>query len=63
MDLLEIGKWVLAAIAALAAAGVVIKIVLVRKSSTTKSERTVIQKNNKAGRDIIGGDSIDNSTR
>lgn len=51
MDWTEIGKWILAVIAGVGATGLVIR--FVRKSTTT---RTVIQMNNKAGRDIVGGD-------
>lgn len=63
MDWTEIGKWVLAAIAALAAVGLVVKFSITRKSSTSTSARTVTQNNNRAGRDIVGGDSIDSSKR
>lgn len=62
MDWAEIGKWLLAVVAALAVAGFAFKFVFVRKKTTNKT-RTVTQTNNKAGRDIIGGDSIDNSKR
>ncbi|MDI1275564.1 hypothetical protein [Polaromonas sp.] len=63
MDWTELGKWALAVIAALAAVGLVIKVVVTRKSKTTNTTRTVTQNNNKAGRDIVGGDQIDNSKR
>lgn len=57
MDWQEIGKWALAAIGALVAGGIVIRLVFVKKNNS--SERTVTQNNNRAGRDIIGGDKID----
>lgn len=63
MDWTEIGKWVLAVIAAIGALGLAIKLSISRKSSTSTSTRTVTQNNNRAGRDIVGGDSIDNSKR
>lgn len=63
MDWTAVGKWVLAAIAAIAAVGLVVKLSISRKSSTSTSSRTVVQNNNRAGRDIVGGDSIDNSKR
>jgi len=62
MDWSEIAKWILAVIAALAVAGFVFKFVFVRKT-TTNNTRTVIQNNNKAGRDIIGGDSTNNTRK
>lgn len=63
MDWAEIGKWVLAAIAAVAAVGFVIKLHVSKKSTTTTSTRKVTQNNNFAGGDIVGGDKIDNSRR
>lgn len=57
MDWKSVGLWVAGVIAALSAAGFVIRFMSVRKSS--RSSRTVTQKNNRAGRDIIGGDKID----
>jgi hypothetical protein len=57
MDWQEIGKWTLAAIGALTAGGLIIRLVFVKKNNN--SERTVTQNNNRAGRDIIGGDKID----
>ena len=63
MDWTEIGKWVLTAIAAIGAIGLVVKFSISRKSSTSTNTRTVTQSNNRAGRDIVGGDSIDNSKR
>lgn len=63
MDWKEIGAWVLAAIAALGAVGLVVKLTVTRKSTSSTSTRNVTQNNNQAGRDIVGGDSIDNSKR
>lgn len=63
MDWTEIGKWVLAAIAVIGAIGLVVKFSISRKSSTSTTKRTVTQNNNRAGRDIVGGDSVDNSKR
>ena len=57
MDWKTLGMWIGGIIAALTAAGFVIKIIFVRKSS--QSCRIVKQNNNNAGRDIIGGDKID----
>lgn len=57
MDWQDIGKWVAALILAAVGGGAVFRFVFVKKNN--KSERTVIQKNNRAGRDIIGGDKID----
>lgn len=61
MDWAEIGKWILALVAMLTAVGIVVKIVFVRKS--TKATHTVTQTNNKAGRDVVGGNVVDNSKR
>lgn len=63
MDWAEIGTWVLAVIAAIAAAGLALKLSIKRKSSTSTNTGTVIQNNNRAGRDIVGGDSVNNSKR
>lgn len=63
MDWTEIGKWVLAAIALVGAIGLAVKISFNRKSSSSANTRTVTQNNNRAGRDIVGGDSVDNSKR
>ena len=63
MDWKEIGIWALAAIAALGAVGLVVKLTVTRKSTSSTSARNVTQNNNQAGRDIVGGDSIDNSKR
>lgn len=63
MDWTEIGKWVLAAIAVIGAIGLVVKFSISRKSSTSTNTRTVTQNDNRAGRDIVGGDSVDNSKR
>ena len=57
MNWAEIGKWIVAVIAAIAAVGVAIKLSINRKSSTSTETRTVVQANNRAGRDIVGGDS------
>lgn len=61
MDWNEIGKWALALATAVIGGGIAFK--YVRKSKSSSNSRTVIQKNNKAGRDIIGGDSTGNSNR
>lgn len=63
MDWTEIGKWLLAAIAAIAAIGLVFKFSINRKSSNSTTTRTVTQTNNRAGGDIVGGDKVDNSKR
>lgn len=57
MNWLEIGKWVVGIIVAIVGGGLIFRFAFVRKSHN--SERTVTQKNNRAGRDIIGGDKID----
>jgi len=57
MDWNEIGKWALAALGALAAAGIVFKLAINRKSSSTK----VVQKGNFAGGDIVAGNKTTNS--
>jgi hypothetical protein len=57
MDWQEIGKWVAGVVTAFVGGGLVFRFVFVKKSNI--SERTVIQKNNHAGRDIVGGDKID----
>lgn len=57
MDWVTVGKWLAGIVAAIAAAGVVVRFVFVRKSS--HGNRSVTQTNNHAGRDIIGGDKID----
>lgn len=61
MDWSEIGKWVLVAIATIGAVGLVVNLSISRKSSTSIVTRTVSQNNNRAGRDIVGGDNVDNS--
>jgi len=57
MDWKTLGMWLAGVIATVAAAGFVVKLIFVRKSSQTT--RVVKQNNNRAGRDIIGGDKID----
>jgi uncharacterized membrane protein len=57
MDWEMVGKWLLALVAAAVAAGVAFRFVLIRKHS--RGNRTVTQRHNTAGRDIIGGDKID----
>lgn len=63
MDWAEIGKWVLAAIAAAIGVGLVIKLSVSKKSTTTNTTQKVTQNKNVAGGDIVGGDKIDNSRR
>jgi|GEM_PF-2898150 len=58
MDWTEIWKWIAGVIAALIAGGLVIKLAFTAKSSKRKSVRVVVQKDIKAGGDVIGGDSI-----
>jgi hypothetical protein len=58
MDWQEIVKWAAGIVAAIAGAGLVFRFAFVRKSQNSK--RTITQNNNRAGRDIIGGDKIDN---
>lgn len=57
MDWQEVGKWVAGIVAAIVGGGLVFRFAFVRKSQN--STRTVTQSNNRAGRDIIGGDKID----
>lgn len=57
MDWHEILKWAAGAIAALVAGGIVIKLTFNRKHTATGDVRITTQNNNKAGGDIIGGDS------
>lgn len=57
MDWQEIGKWVAGIIAAIVGGGLIFRFAFVRNSHS--SERTVTQNNNRAGRDIVGGDKID----
>jgi hypothetical protein len=63
MDWTEIGTWVLAVIAAVGAIGLVVKLSINRKSSRSTSTRIVTQNNNRAGRDVVAGDSVDSSKR
>lgn len=55
MDLLEFAKWAGGAIAAILAGGFVYRRVTTRSSRS--SFRVVSQKNNRAGGDIVGGNS------
>lgn len=57
MDWQEIAKWVFGVVAAIFGGGIIFRFAFVRKNHS--SERTVTQNNNRAGRDIIGGDKID----
>lgn len=57
MDWGTIGKWIAGLVVAATAAGIAIKFVFVRKN--TNGNSTTTQNNNRAGRDIIGGDKID----
>lgn len=57
MDWQEVGKWVVSLVAAAVGGGLIFRFVFIKKNSS--SERTITQKNNRAGRDIIGGDKID----
>lgn len=63
MELTGISEWILAAIAAIGAIGLTVKLSTNRKSSKSTIKHTVTQNNNSAGRDIIGGDSIDKSKK
>lgn len=56
----EVLKWVGGTIAALVGGGLVFKWTGIRKSSKDSSTRVVVQSNNKAGGDIIAGDSVKN---
>ena len=53
----EIGKWALAALGAIAAAGIAFKLIINRKSN---NQRTVV-KGNRVGGDIIVGNKTTNS--
>ena len=57
MDWSEIGKYVGILAAAIGGAGLVLKFSSSRSSKSKKNTRVIIQKNNTAGGDIIGGDS------
>lgn len=61
MDWLEFLKWAGTGIAAAVAGGFVYKRVTTRKS--TSSIRLVSQKNNRAGGDIIAGNSVKKNTK
>ncbi|MDF3081480.1 hypothetical protein [Burkholderia sola] len=58
MDWQAIAKWVGVVIAAAVAAGLVIKLSVSLRRSSKSSVRIVSQKNNRAGGDIIAGDSV-----
>lgn len=58
MDWQAIAKWVGVVIAAAVAAGLVIKLTISHRRSSKSSVRVVSQKNNRAGGDIIAGDSV-----
>ncbi|MBQ0960223.1 hypothetical protein KAK06_14810 [Ideonella sp. 4Y11] len=58
MDWVAIGKWAAPIIAAIIAAGIAFKFTIDRRKSSKSSVRITSQKNNKAGGDIIGGDSV-----
>jgi hypothetical protein len=57
MEWQEAGKWIAGLIAAAVGGGLVFRFVFVKKNNN--SERSITQNNNRAGRDIIGGDKID----
>lgn len=61
MDWEVIGKWVAGIVAALVASGVVVKLVVMRRTSNRSSIRVVSQKNNIAGGDIVAGNSAKKS--
>lgn len=63
MELVTIVKIVAGVLIALFAVGVVIKITANWNDSSNRSMRITSQKNNKAGRDIIGGDSIKKTSK
>lgn len=63
MDWIAIGKWAAGILAAAIAAGIVIKFTVNRHNSSKSSIRVTSQKNNKAGGDIIGGDSVKKTTK
>ncbi|WP_156162574.1 hypothetical protein [Burkholderia sp. MSHR3999] len=58
MDWQAIGKWVGVVIAAAVAAGLVVKLTISLRRSSKSSVRVVSQKNNRAGGDIIAGNSV-----
>lgn len=60
VDNWDVLKWIGGTIAALVGGGLVFKWTGVRKSSKDSSTRIVVQSNNKAGGDIIAGDSVKN---
>ena len=63
MDWLSIGKWIAGIVAVIVTAGIVIKVVVSTRNSKSKSTRFVSQKNNRAGGDIIAGDSMKKNSK
>ncbi len=63
MEFLTIAKILAGVLIALFAVGVVIKITVNWNNSSNRSIRFTSQKHNKAGRDIIGGDSIKKTSK
>lgn len=63
MDLADVWKWVAGAVAALVTGGVVFKLTSSSRSSKDSSVRVVTQNNNRAGGDIIAGDSIKKTSK
>lgn len=58
MDWIAICKWAAGALAAAIGTGIVIKFTVNRHNSSKSSIQITSQKNNKAGGDIIGGNSV-----
>ncbi|WP_238913010.1 hypothetical protein [Achromobacter insolitus] len=58
MDWSEIGKWLAGIIAAVVAGGLTLKLVSYRLTSKKTRVHITSQKNNSAGGDIIGGNSV-----
>lgn len=58
MDMTELGDWALKVLAALAVGGLVVKFAISRRDSKRSALRITSQRNNVAGGDIIGGDSV-----
>ncbi|WP_143135416.1 hypothetical protein [Burkholderia ubonensis] len=63
MDWQAIAKWVGVVIAAAVAAGLVVKLTISLRRSSKSSFRVVSQKNNRAGGDIIAGNSVKKNTK
>ncbi|WP_157654315.1 hypothetical protein [Burkholderia ubonensis] len=63
MDWQAIAKWVGVVIAAAVAAGLVVKLTISLRRSSKSSVRVVSQKNNRAGGDIIAGNSVKKNTK